>query len=99
MLGNELPSENASDTKKNPNAAVMLMSRTIPVTREVTVPTAITELGPINIRSDMWTILLCIQACAGSRLVNSPGNAYNNEKHHGNEGGSDHPACSTGVCG
>jgi hypothetical protein len=58
MLGNELPSENASETKKNPNAAVMVMSRTTPVTREVTVPTAITVLGPSNARSDMWTILL-----------------------------------------
>ena len=36
----------------------MAMSRAIPVTRDVTVPAAITVLGPNSARSDMWLILL-----------------------------------------
>lgn len=91
MVGSELPSEKASETRKNPSAAVMVTSRNTPVIRELTVPTAMIALGFMSERSDIVTAL--------GGPMNPPGNSNNHKHNDGNESGGNYPSRGLGIGG
>lgn len=91
MVGSELPSEKASETRKNPSAAVMVISRKTPVIRELTVPTAMIALGFMSERSDIVTAL--------GGPMNPAGNSNNHKHNDGNESGGNHPSRGLGIGG